>query len=94
MEPETAIRRGYRITDTNILEKTVDLGEGGSTAVTAILIDCQKLLVANIGDSRAVVCKNGVAKQLSVDHEPSVEKESIESKGGFVSNFPGIRYAR
>ncbi|KAH7544107.1 hypothetical protein JRO89_XS15G0108100 [Xanthoceras sorbifolium] len=88
-EPETAIRKGYRITDTNILEKATDLGRGGSTAVTAILINCQKLLVANIGDSRAVVCKNGVAKQLSVDHEPSMEKESIESRGGFVSNFPG-----
>lgn len=88
-ETETAIRRGYRITDTDILEKKIDLGKGGSTAVTAILIDCQKLVVANVGDSRAVVCKNGVAKQLSVDHEPSMEKESIESKGGFVSNFPG-----
>ncbi|KAK3198874.1 hypothetical protein Dsin_022289 [Dipteronia sinensis] len=88
-EPEHAIKKGYRITDTNILEKTLDLGRGGSTAVTAILINCQKLLVANIGDSRAVVCKNGVAKQLSVDHEPSMEKETIESKGGFVSNFPG-----
>ncbi|KAK3177331.1 hypothetical protein Dsin_032898 [Dipteronia sinensis] len=86
-EPEHAIKKGYRITDTNILEKTLDLGRGGSTAVTAILINCQKLLVANIGDSRAVVCKNGVAKQLSVDHEPSMEKETIESKGGFVSNF-------
>ncbi|TXG66870.1 hypothetical protein EZV62_008145 [Acer yangbiense] len=88
-EPEHAIKKGYRITDTDILEKTLDLGRGGSTAVTAILINCQKLLVANIGDSRAVVCKNGVAKQLSVDHEPSMEKETIESKGGFVSNFPG-----
>ncbi|KAK4849734.1 hypothetical protein QYF36_000363 [Acer negundo] len=88
-EPEHAIKKGYRITDANILEKTLDLGRGGSTAVTAILINCQKLLVANVGDSRAVVCKNGVAKQLSVDHEPSMEKETIESKGGFVSNFPG-----
>ncbi|KAI9187302.1 hypothetical protein LWI28_026580 [Acer negundo] len=88
-EPEHAIKKGYRLTDANILEKTLDLGRGGSTAVTAILINCQKLLVANVGDSRAVVCKNGVAKQLSVDHEPSMEKETIESKGGFVSNFPG-----
>lgn len=65
------------------------MGKGGSTAVTAILINCQKLVVANVGDSRAVICKNGVAKQLSVDHEPSMERESIESRGGFVSNFPG-----
>lgn len=88
-EPENAVRRAYRITDTAILEKAVDLGKGGSTAVTAILINCEKLVVANVGDSRAVICKNGVAKQLSVDHEPSSEKEYIEGRGGFVSNFPG-----
>ncbi|XP_022733279.1 probable protein phosphatase 2C 39 isoform X3 [Durio zibethinus] len=88
-EPETAIRKAYHITDTNILEKAVDLGQGGSTAVTAILINCQKLVIANVGDSRAVICKNGEAVQLSVDHEPSTEKERIENRGGFVSNFPG-----
>jgi len=65
------------------------LGRGGSTAVTAILIDGVKLVVANLGDSRAVICNNGVAKQLSVDHEPSKERQKIEEKGGFVTNIPG-----
>lgn len=83
------MRRAYRITDTTILDKAADLGSGGSTAVTAILINGQMLVVANVGDSRAVICKNGVAKQLSVDHEPNVEREEIERRGGFVSNFPG-----
>ncbi|XVF02032.1 hypothetical protein REPUB_Repub04eG0141300 [Reevesia pubescens] len=88
-ETEDAIKRAYRSTDAEILEKTRILGRGGSTAVTAILINGQKLVVGNIGDSRAVICKNGVAKQLSVDHEPSKEKRMIESRGGFVSNLPG-----
>ncbi|XP_024027852.1 probable protein phosphatase 2C 39 [Morus notabilis] len=88
-EPEKAVRRAYRMTDDMILDKAVDLGKGGSTAVTAILINCQKLVVANVGDSRAVICKNGRAKQLSVDHEASSEKEHIENRGGFVSKFPG-----
>ncbi|KAL6137425.1 hypothetical protein ACLB2K_062717 [Fragaria x ananassa] len=87
-ETEDAVRRAYRITGSNILDKAVNLGKGGSTAVTAILIDCHKLVVANVGDSRAIICKNGVAKQLSVDHEPSTEREEIENRGGFVSNFP------
>ncbi|KAL7129517.1 hypothetical protein ABFS83_13G072200 [Erythranthe nasuta] len=86
---ENAIRRAYRITDTTILDKAKDLGKGGSTAVTAILINCHKLVVANVGDSRAVICKNGVAKQLSVDHEPEKERDTIENKGGFVTKFPG-----
>ncbi|KAK4409279.1 putative protein phosphatase 2C 58 [Sesamum angolense] len=77
----------------NILKQsdfwTDTLGKGGSTAVTAILINGHKLVVANVGDSRAVICRKGAAKQLSVDHEPSKERQLIESKGGFVSNIPG-----
>jgi protein phosphatase 1L len=46
-------------------------------------------VVANVGDSRAVISKNGVAEQLSVDHEPTMERPMIEKKGGFVSNLPG-----
>nr|XP_017252761.1 PREDICTED: probable protein phosphatase 2C 39 isoform X1 [Daucus carota subsp. sativus] len=88
-ETEKAVRRAYHITDKTILDKASDLGRGGSTAVTAILINCKKLVVANVGDSRAVISKNGVAKQLSIDHEPSKERSSIEDRGGFVSNFPG-----
>ncbi|PIN15195.1 Serine/threonine protein phosphatase [Handroanthus impetiginosus] len=86
---ENALRNAYQTTDKEILEQSLQLGKGGSTAVTAILINGQKLVVANVGDSRAVICKKGVAKQLSVDHEPSKEKKLIESKGGFVSNIPG-----
>ncbi|PSR95335.1 Protein like [Actinidia chinensis var. chinensis] len=88
-DTESAIRRAYHTTDAYILEQSDALGKGGSTAVTAILINSQKLVVANVGDSRAVISKKGVATQLSVDHEPSKEMKMIESKGGFVSNFPG-----
>ncbi|MED6216065.1 hypothetical protein PIB30_004095 [Stylosanthes scabra] len=88
-DTESAVKRSYLETDEKILEQALVLGRGGSTAVTAILIDGQKLVVANVGDSRAVICENGKAKQLSVDHEPSREKKSIEKRGGFVSNIPG-----
>ncbi|GLJ10643.1 hypothetical protein SUGI_0132320 [Cryptomeria japonica] len=90
-DPCKAIAKAYEKTDTSILGKTTELGPGGSTAVTAILIDGKKLVVANVGDSRAVLCQNGRAIQLSVDHEPgtSTERGSIEHRGGFVSNMPG-----
>lgn len=91
-DPETAIRNAYQLTDQKILENAAELGRGGSTAVTAILIGSDKfvkLVVANVGDSRAVISKNGVAEQLSVDHEPNMERQTIEQKGGFVSNLPG-----
>lgn len=88
-DTEAAIKRAYHKTDLEILEKALDLGRGGSTAVTAILINGQLLVVGNVGDSRAIMCQNGEAEQLSVDHEPSREKEEIESRGGFVTNIPG-----
>ncbi|KAL9272040.1 putative protein phosphatase 2C 58 [Drosera capensis] len=88
-DAESAIRRAYQNTDAEILGNARTLGKGGSTAVTAILINGQKLIVANVGDSRAVIYKNGVTEQLSIDHEPSKERKDIESRGGFVSKFPG-----
>ena len=57
--------------------------------MTAILINNQKLWVANVGDSRAVLSRRGVAMQMTTDHEPNTERGIIENKGGFVSNMPG-----
>ncbi|KAL1170838.1 hypothetical protein V6Z11_A05G240000 [Gossypium hirsutum] len=72
-----------------ILSRTADLGRGGSTAVTAILINGKSLWVANVGDSRAVLSSRGQTRQMTTDHEPNTERGSIENRGGFVSNMPG-----
>ncbi|KAH9288304.1 hypothetical protein KI387_032421, partial [Taxus chinensis] len=90
-EPCRAIVKAYEKTDKAILGNTPELGPSGSIVVTAIVIDGKKLLVANVGDSRAVLCRNGRAIQLSVDHEQGTSTEcgSIETRGGFVSNMPG-----
>lgn len=87
--PDRGITKAYEKTDQAILSHNPALGRGGSTAVTAILVNFQKLWVANVGDSRAVLLKDGVVFQMTIDHEPSTERESIEDKGGFVSNLPG-----
>ncbi|KAK6133507.1 hypothetical protein DH2020_032753 [Rehmannia glutinosa] len=86
--PKAAVKRAFEATDNDILENVVG-SRGGSTAVTAILIDREKLIVANVGDSRAVLCRSGTVKQITVDHEPLREKKLVESKGGFVSKKPG-----
>ncbi|KAA8536461.1 hypothetical protein F0562_028939 [Nyssa sinensis] len=88
-DPRTAISKAYERTDQAILSHNPDLGRGGSTAVTAMLINSRKLWVANVGDSRAVLSRGGQAIQLSIDHEPNTERGSIEDRGGFVSNMPG-----
>ncbi|XP_076894495.1 putative protein phosphatase 2C 9 [Bidens hawaiensis] len=88
-DPKRSISKAYERTDQSILSHNPDIGRGGSTAVTAILINGQKLWVANVGDSRAVLSRKGQAIQMSVDHEPNKERSSVENKGGFVSNMPG-----
>ncbi|XP_021776392.1 probable protein phosphatase 2C 9 isoform X2 [Chenopodium quinoa] len=88
-DPNRSISKAYESTDQAILNHNPDLGRGGSTAVTAILVDGSKLWVANVGDSRAVLSRKGQAIQMSTDHEPNTERGSIEDRGGFVSNMPG-----
>lgn len=88
-DTNSSISKAYERTDEAILNHNPDLGRGGSTAVTAILVDGQKLWVANVGDSRAVLSSKGRAIQMSTDHEPNTERGSIEDRGGFVSNMPG-----
>ncbi|WRX26338.1 PPM-type phosphatase-like domain - like 10, partial [Theobroma cacao] len=87
--PETSNQKSLQATNDEILED-VARSRGGSTAVTAILIDRQKRIVANVGDSRAILCRGGALKQLTTDHEPQKEKELVESRDGFVSEMPGI----
>ncbi|XP_019258350.1 PREDICTED: probable protein phosphatase 2C 28 isoform X1 [Nicotiana attenuata] len=88
--PVTAFKKAYRDTDSDILENVVG-ARGGSTAVTAILIDQKLLVMANVGDSRAILIQRGKVKQITVDHEPEKkeERDLVESKGGFVIKRPG-----
>ncbi|CAN1145136.1 Probable protein phosphatase 2C 28 [Linum perenne] len=85
-KPKRAVRRTYNITDHDILDNVAGF-RGGSTAVTVILVDGKKLIVANVGDSRAVMCRKGVAKQLTVDHDPEAERDAVESRGGCSRAF-------
>lgn len=47
----------------------------------------KKIYFANSGDSRSVLCKNGVAYPMSVDHKPDLETEKsrIYKADGWVS---------
>lgn len=57
----------------------------GSTALAALVWGSQ-LLVANAGDSRAVLCRGGKAVTLSTDHKPATpaERARILDAGGAV----------
>eukprot|EP00210_Caulerpa_lentillifera_P001232 g1188.t1 len=64
----------------------------GTTAVVT-LVGLRSIFVAYCGDSRAVIRRNGVAHQLTVDHKPERddEIERIKGKGGQVLYFNGAR---
>lgn len=67
-------------------------GSVGSTAVVAVVCSTH-VIVANCGDSRAVLCRGKVAMPLSVDHKPDREDECsrIEAAGGRVIKWDGYR---
>lgn len=60
----------------------------GSTACVALIDrDAGRICVANVGDSRAIVCRSGKAVELSEDHKPELkeEEERIRRAGGHVA---------
>jgi protein phosphatase 1G len=58
----------------------------GCTANFALIKD-GFLHVANAGDSRSVLCRNGVAVEMSFDHKPEseIERTRIYKAGGMVT---------
>ncbi|ANQ08026.1 Protein phosphatase 2C [Plasmodium coatneyi] len=59
----------------------------GSTAIVAVILKGY-LIVANAGDSRAIVCFNGNSLGMSTDHKPHLQEEEarIKKAGGYISN--------
>ncbi|XP_044474600.1 probable protein phosphatase 2C 11 [Mangifera indica] len=85
-DTKAAIVEVFRQTDLDYLnEENGQQKDAGSTASTAMLLG-NRLLVANVGDSRVVASKAGSALPLSIDHKPdrSDERQRIEEAGGFV----------
>ncbi|CAG9585321.1 unnamed protein product [Danaus chrysippus] len=71
--------------DINLVEEPGS--DSGCTAVVALLKG-NELYVANAGDSRCIICREGKAIDMSIDHKPedSPELERITKAGGKVSS--------
>ncbi len=85
-DTKSVITEVYLKTDQDFLKDEKNQNrDAGSTASTAVLVG-DHLLVANVGDSRAVICKGGQAVALSTDHKPNQtnERQRIENAGGVV----------
>ena len=60
----------------------------GCTACVSVIDEkFKRIYFANAGDSRAVICKNGIGYQMSHDHKPdsAKEKNRIYKSGGWVN---------
>lgn len=96
LELHTVLTDCYRHADQQLLawlEKlTSDESYSGCTATTA-LVRSDRIIVANVGDSRAVLSRSGTALDLSTEHRVygrgdaiASEVERVESVGGWVED--------
>lgn len=78
--------------DQQLLQVEKVTGEVSGTTVLVALLRDNHLVVANVGDSRGVLCdRDGKVQPLSFDHKPQQVKERrrIKRAGGFIS-FNGV----
>ncbi|XP_040369775.1 probable protein phosphatase 2C 24 [Rosa chinensis] len=71
-----ALVRAYNRADDAFIDETLAPDTVGSTAVVVILSACQ-IIVANCGDSRAVLCRGNQVIPLTVDHKLDRDDEVI-----------------
>ena len=67
--------------------KSLSRRSPGTTATIALIRDNYELVLAHVGDSRAILCRGNEARSLTKDHCPSRadEKQRIEANGGTVT---------
>lgn len=78
------IRKKYDAASFN--DSIISLGTGCTACV--VLITPNKIITANAGDSRAVLCRKGRAIPLSFDHKPDnqIQWKRIQGAGGDIIN--------
>lgn len=53
--------------------------QSGTTATVCLLRNSVELVVAHVGDSRALLCRNGLAQKLTFDHTAALFSEKVTS---------------
>ncbi|GFT95099.1 protein phosphatase 1K, mitochondrial [Nephila pilipes] len=63
-----------------------DASSSGTTATVCLLRNSVELVIGHVGDSRALLCRNGETKKLTTDHTADLksEKERILKSGGTI----------
>jgi len=85
---KTALQEAFTATDRQYLAKCQSEGKkSGSTAVCCLIEDKSKIYFAWVGDSLAVLFKNGQPQEIMSPHKPNRPDEMIriEKEGGVVN---------
>ncbi|XP_008223438.1 PREDICTED: probable protein phosphatase 2C 13 [Prunus mume] len=86
-ELENSHRKAFLLADDALAHEHSVSSFCGTTALTALILG-RHLLVANAGDCRAVLCRKGVAVDMSQDHKPTFlpERKRVEQLGGRIDD--------
>ncbi|KAJ0258133.1 PPM-type phosphatase domain-containing protein [Hirschfeldia incana] len=86
-EVKSSLRNAFLQADLALAEDRTIAPSSGTTALAALVFG-RHLVVANAGDCRAVLCRNGEAIEMSQDHRPIYlpERRRVEACGGFVDD--------
>ncbi|KAF1328475.1 Protein phosphatase, partial [Globisporangium splendens] len=86
MDARSAFEECFQQIDTEFLEIAANESLSDGTTAAVVLIRGNRLLTANIGDSRAVASIGGQALDIIEEQTPGRvdERERIESRGGWV----------
>lgn len=64
-----ALKRAFKALDEAYYKEQKDVAHKCGAAACIVLVIGGRVFTANVGDSRAVLCRNGQAMNLSNDHK-------------------------
>jgi serine/threonine protein phosphatase PrpC len=81
-----ALRRGYLRLDELLNAECKEKWQSVGCTAVSVFFKGREIFVANAGDSRAVLCRRGIAIDLTEDHKPTNPEENsrINQAGGVV----------
>lgn len=83
-----AMRESYINIDKHLSQHPTFRDDRSGCTAVSVLVTQNEIICANAGDSRAVLCRNGKAIPLSIDHKPTLpgERKRIERAKSIVHN--------
>ena len=94
---EFGIKLGIEKTEENFkkeegLNEKGEIKDGSGSCGIIAMIKNRKCIIANVGDSRLVIYKNGKVSFTTEDHKPGLESEKkrIEAAGGTIYQTPSL----